>query len=528
MRLAQQISGYWKRLRRRIWPATHAGMLRKTGPGPSGRRREPGRRVTHPARPFRSARDRSLHEHAVLLEQARADPIGNHMRPDLAVCYGQERLPRYTSYPTAPHFTGSVDSAVYAKWLGSIPQGATASLYLHIPFCRSMCWYCGCNTSVARHDGPIEAYLPAIHREIELVSRSLSHRIAANHVHFGGGTPTILKPKAFAGLVESLRRSFALESDAEIAVEIDPRTLSKSMIAALADSGVNRASLGVQSFDPAVQRAINRIQTFGETASAVEALRQSGIAGLNFDLIYGLPSQTVASCIDTVLRCGELRPERLSIFGYAHVPAFKPHQRMIDDKALPDGLGRYQQFEAMAATLQDMGYRRIGLDHFCLPDDAMNRAQETGRLRRNFQGYTTDCADVLLGFGASAISQLAEGYVQNDSATRGYAARIAAGEPATVKGYALTKDDRLRREIIERIMCDFRVDIGRISERHGTSAAGILQAAPRLTDLVANGVAVLDGTWLEVAEDAHFLVRSVAAAFDAQLDGSGRLHSRAV
>ena len=450
------------------------------------------------------------------------------MRPDLAVCYGEERLPRYTSYPTAPHFTGSVDSAVYARWLGSIPQDATASLYLHIPFCRSMCWYCGCNTSVARHDDPIEAYLPAIHREIELVSRNLRRRIGASHVHFGGGTPTILQPRAFVDLVESLRRSFAIRSDAEIAVEIDPRTLGGPMIEAMVDSGVNRASIGVQSFDPAVQRAINRLQSFDKTASAVEALRRAGVTGVNLDLIYGLPHQTVASCIDTVLQCAELRPERLSIFGYAHVPSFKPHQRMIDAESLPDGRERYRQFEAMAAVVQDMGYRRIGLDHFCLPDDPMGRAQENGRLRRNFQGYTTDSADVLLGFGASAIGQLAEGYVQNDSGARGYAARIAAGNLAAVKGYALTNDDRLRGEIIERIMCDFRVDVGRICDVHGASAEKVLQTSPRLRDLVANGVALLDGTTLTVAEDARFLVRSVAAVFDAHLDGSAMRHSRAV
>ena len=450
------------------------------------------------------------------------------MRPDLAVCYGQERLPRYTSYPTAPHFTAAVDSGVYAKWLGSIPQDATASLYLHIPFCRSMCWYCGCNTSVARHDGPIEAYLPAIRREIELVSRRLSQRIAVSHVHFGGGTPTILKPEAFADLVALLRRSFAVRPDAEIAIEIDPRALSGPMIESMADSGVNRASIGVQSFDPAVQLAINRMQIFKETASAVDALRRVGICDVNVDLIYGLPHQTVASCVDTVLQCAELWPERLSIFGYAHVPSFKPHQRMIDAESLPDGLERYRQFEAMAAALGDLGYRRIGLDHFCLPDDPMNRAQEAGRLRRNFQGYTTDSADVLLGFGASAISRLAEGYVQNDSGARSYAARIAAGELATVKGSALTNDDRLRGDIIERIMCDFRADVGRICAAHGTSTENILQASARLRDLVANGVAVIDGTSLAVADDARFLVRSVAAAFDAHLEGSAMRHSRAV
>jgi oxygen-independent coproporphyrinogen-3 oxidase len=390
-----------------------------------------------------------------------------------------------------------------------------------------MCWYCGCNTSVARTNDSIEPYTTAVRREIELVSRQLPHRLRVDHLHFGGGTPTILDAKAFADLMALLRRSFCVSAESEVAVEIDPRMLNPSMLSALADSGVNRASIGVQTFDPVVQRAINRVQSFAETAAATDAIQRAGISSINLDLIYGLPHQTVASCIETVLRCIDLGPQRFAIFGYAHVPGFKPHQRRIAEEALPNGTERYRQFEAMAATLVDTGYQRVGLDHFCLPEDAISRAQLSGSLRRNFQGYTTDKAEVLLGFGASAIGLLGQGYVQNEVGARAYAKKLAHGTLATVRGHVLTDDDRLRGEIIERIMCDLGADIGQICARYGQPANRVL-ASPRLKDLIATGVATLDGSRLRVANDARFLVRNVAAAFDAHLDGAGLLHSRAV
>src|SRR6266571_2848480 len=372
---------------------------------------------------------------------------GDDMRPDLAACYGQERLPRYTSYPTAPHFSATIGPDTYAEWLKAIPRHATASLYLHVPFCRSMCWYCGCHTSVSRRDEPIAVYASALRCEIDLVSKQIERRIKVDHIHFGGGTPTILAPEIFADLIGSIRQSFFVLPAAEIAIEIDPRTLTGPMIDALAYGGVNRASLGVQSFDPVVQRAINRVQSFEATAAATDGLRCAGIACINFDLIYGLPHQTVASCLDTVRQCVELRPDRFSVFGYAHVPAFKTHQRKIEEAALPDSLERHRQSEAIAHALTQARYVRIGLDHFALPGDAMAAALRDGTLRRNFQGYTTDTGNTLLGFGASAIGQLPQGYVQNEVGTRAYSASIANGRLATVKGYALTDDDRLRAEI---------------------------------------------------------------------------------
>jgi oxygen-independent coproporphyrinogen-3 oxidase len=450
------------------------------------------------------------------------------MRPDLAACYGQERLPRYTSYPTAPHFSAAIGPETYTEWLKAIPRDASASLYLHVPFCRSMCWYCGCHTSVVRRDEPISTYAAALRCELDLVSRQIERRIQVGHIHFGGGTPTIMAPELFMDLIGSIRQAFLVLPSAEIAVEIDPRTLTSRMIDALGLAGVNRASLGVQSFDPVVQRAINRVQSFEETANATAGLRRAGVTGVNFDLIYGLPHQTVASCLDTVRRCVELRPDRFSVFGYAHVPSFKTHQRKIAEAWLPDSLQRLDQSYAIANALKEAGYLQIGLDHFALPDDAMAVAQREGRLRRNFQGYTTDASNVLLGFGASAIGHLPQGYVQNEIPTRAYCETVAGGKLATVKGYALTDDDRLRAEIIERIMCDFGVDLDSICARHGQAPEQMLKSSSRLKDLISSGVVELDGASLAVRDDSRFLVRSVAAAFDAHLDGSKQLHSRAV
>ena len=450
------------------------------------------------------------------------------MRFDLAASYGEERLPRYTSYPTAPHFSPAIDADTYARWLSELPAAASASLYLHVPFCREMCWYCGCHTQIARRDGLIAAYQRTLRSEIAEVADTIGRRIKVEHIHFGGGTPTIMAADGFAELMAAMRHSFFVLPSAEIAVEIDPRTLTSEMVEAMRLSGVNRASLGVQSFDPVVQRAINRVQSYEQTASVVDTLRRAGIGGINFDLIYGLPHQTVASCLDTVRRSLALEPDRLSVFGYAHVPGFKKHQRMIDEKHLPDGLARHDQACAIANALKEAGYVQIGLDHFARPGDAMAVAFADRTLRRNFQGYTTDRGEVLLGFGASAIGHLPQGYVQNDVQIGAYAQSIAGGHLATRKGYGLTDDDRLRADIIERIMCEFSADLGDICARHGTEAGAMLQSASRLKPLISDGVVKLDGDRLAVASDSRFLVRSVAAAFDAHLDPGKQLHSRAV
>jgi oxygen-independent coproporphyrinogen-3 oxidase len=406
------------------------------------------------------------------------------MKPELVAWYGQERLPRYTSYPTAPHFSAAIGPDDYAEWLNAIPEHGTASLYLHVPFCRSTCWHCGCVTSVVSRDEPIAVYEAALRCEIDLVSRQIGRRIKVDHIHFGGGTPTIMAPESFADLIGAIRHCFFVVPSAEVAVEIDPRTLTYPMIDALALGGVNRASLGVQSFDPVVQRAINRMQSFDAIAAAASGLRRAGITGINLDLIFGLPHQTVASCLDTVRRSVELRPDRFSVFGYAHVPAIKQHQRRIDDAWLPDGSERFDQSSAIANALTEAGYVQIGPEHFALPGDAMAVALRQGRLRRNLQGYATDAGNILLGFGASAIGQLPQGYVQNEVHSGAYSERIATGRLATAKGCPLAGADRLSAETIERIMRESGIDTGSIGARAGSVPERIPPLSPRLYDMI--------------------------------------------
>jgi oxygen-independent coproporphyrinogen III oxidase len=443
------------------------------------------------------------------------------------VKYLGERIPRYTSYPTSPHFSAAVGATLYRSWLSALPDEARLSLYLHVPFCRSLCWYCGCHTRVPGHRDPIDRYVATLEREIALVSRLAGGRRVA-HVHWGGGTPTIVGPAAFLALMSSLRERFAFEPDAEIAVEIDPRRLDADMAAALATTGVTRASLGIQTFDDRVQRAVNRVQSFEATRTCVDRLRSAGITALNVDLLYGLPHQTVASCEATVAAAVALEPARLAVFGYAHVPAMKRHQRLIDEAALPDGEERLRQEQAIGDALVRAGYVRVGLDHYARPEDALAKAQARGRLRRNFQGYTDDPADALLGFGTSSIGQLPQGYVQNVTGIREWTQSIERGELVTVRGLALTREDRLRADIIERLMCDLRADIPAILHRHGFPPGFLDAEQAELGALAADGLARIDRGVVTVPETARTLVRRIACVFDAYLRPEEGRHAVAV
>jgi oxygen-independent coproporphyrinogen-3 oxidase len=391
-----------------------------------------------------------------------------------------------------------------------------------------MCWYCGCHTTITARDAPIARYLDALWREMDLVASALPARLRVGHVHFGGGTPTLMKPAQFTDLMEHLRHHFELGSSAEVAIEIDPRTLEPAMIASLGAAGVTRASLGVQSFDPVVQQAINRIQTYEQTRAATQTLRGAGVAAINFDLIYGLPHQDIGSCLATVEKAVALAPDRFAVFGYAHVPDFKLHQRKIDAAALPDAAARHAQAEAIAAALAASGYVRIGLDHFARPDDPLAIACRDGRLHRNFQGYTTDSCPTLLGFGASSIGRLPRGYVQNAVLIGDYQRRIAEGRLAVSKGRAFVAEDRLRGAVIERIMCDYRVDLDAVCASFGADPERLANSSCSLPGLIRDGIARRSRNRIEVTEEARPLVRVLAAAFDQYLGNGPARHSRAV
>jgi oxygen-independent coproporphyrinogen-3 oxidase len=450
------------------------------------------------------------------------------MRPELVRLFEAARVPRYTSYPTAPHFTSAVGPAEHAVWLSNVPRERPISLYLHVPYFRRLCWYCGCTTAISADPARPEAYAGLLAAEIELVAAHLPDGLSVAHLHWGGGTPSSIGPRAFLRLVERLHRRFRIEPEAEHAIELDPRFLEPETVEALAAAGVNRASLGVQSFDPEVQRAINRIQPAERTLAVIDALRAAGIRRINVDLLYGLPRQTVASCRATVAELLPAAPDRVAIFGYAHLPSLKKHQRLIDERALPGAVERVAQFEAMAEALEAAGYVAIGLDHFARPEDSMARAAAAGRLHRNFQGYTTDPAETLVGLGASAISSFREGYVQNLHELKPWRAAVRAGRLPTARGLALSDRDRLERAAIERIMCEGAVDLAAVAARFGATVERCIADPERLAELERLGVVVREGHVLRVPGEYRPLLRVAATVFDRYLERASARHAVAV
>lgn len=436
-------------------------------------------------------------------------------------------VPRYTSYPTAPHFSAEVGADIYGGFLDSMAdEDGPISLYVHIPFCHSICHYCGCTTKASRRYAPIEAYVDVLRSEIAMVAARIGRR-AVSHIHWGGGTPNLLSAGAFEAIVGDFHRFFSLGSDTEHAIELDPRHLGRERARFLASIGVNRASLGVQDFDPMVQAAIGRIQPAETVAEAVRHLREAGITSLSFDLIYGLPEQSVSSIQRTVETAIALSPDRISLFGYAHVPWFRVNQKLIDAAKLPGSEQRLELERTAHGAIAKAGYAAIGIDHFAKPDDAMGAALKDRTLRRNFQGYTTDRADSLIGFGASSIGRTPAGYAQNVTDTGNWRDRLINGRFATERGRVLTSDDRLRADVIEQILCFFDVDLGATATRHGVDPASLLADVHKLDDLVRAGWVVVDDGKIAIVRHGAELARLVASAFDAYL-GTGGRHSVAV
>lgn len=437
-------------------------------------------------------------------------------------------VPRYTSYPTAPNFHDGVGAPQYCEWLRSLPGDCPLSLYFHIPFCDTLCWFCGCHTSVVNSYAPVEEYRALLLKEVALVARTLGRRHTVSHIHWGGGSPTILATDDIARLSEAIRTNFDVLTDADFAVEIDPRGLGHDAVKAFRAAGMTRASLGLQDCDPVVQRAINRIQSDKETASAVDLLRGVGIPSLNLDLVYGLPYQTPASWETTLRFALQLDPDRLAVFGYAHVPQLKKHQALIPSEALPDTDLRFRLAEMARQTLCAHGYIAVGLDHFAKPCDPLARAAATKTVSRNFQGYTTDTAQTLIGFGVSAIGSLPQGYIQNVPRVPYYRDAIATGQLPVVRGVMLTDDDRMRREIIESLMCDLTVDLSVVALRHRRPATDFSKEIEELTPLVQCGAVAISGTVVSIASSWRSAVRLVCAAFDQYLPRHRLRHSLAV
>ncbi len=445
------------------------------------------------------------------------------MNPEVVKRYSSP-VPRYTSYPTAPHFSPAVGPEQYAAWLRALPARARLSLYMHIPFCHELCWYCGCNTKAARRYDPIAAYLESLMAEIEHVSALITPAHEVAHIHWGGGSPNVLSADDIARLDKLTRARFRAGGVAEFAVEIDPRTLTVEQVAAFAGAGVTRVSIGVQDFDPKVQAAINREQSFATTARAVAWFRERGVTAINIDLVYGLPRQTRASVEETIRQVLALEPDRIAIFGYAHLPSRIKHQSLIDEAALPDAVERFAQSSRLARILAAAGYVRVGLDHFARAGDAL----ASGSVNRNFQGYTSDSADALIGLGASAIGRLPEGYVQNAVPAADYARRIGENGLATARGAVLTGEDRMRGFVIERLMCDLAFPADELKRRFGDAARPVLDEALSLIESDSDRLVERTGDGFRVTARGRPFIRTIAACFDSYLGQGEARHSQGV
>lgn len=429
-------------------------------------------------------------------------------------------VPRYTSYPTAPHFTAGYGPKDFAEQIAEIGDQSAVSVYVHLPFCRSLCWYCGCNMKVAHSVDAMAAYDDAVCREIGLASAHLGRRQRASSVHFGGGTPTWGPRDGRAAIMRAIHEAFIITGDAEIAVEVDPRTMTEELAWELAGLGVNRVSLGVQDFDAKVQEAINRVQPYEVVERAVNALRRVGIDRINLDLMYGLPLQTAESVAETVDLALQLAPHRIALFGYAHVPWMKKHQKLLERHPLPNAEERYALFAAAQTRILAHGFVQIGLDHFAAPSDELAKAAARNTLHRNFQGYSTDTSETILGFGASAISALPTGYAQNDAGIETYKAAINGGNFATVRGRMLTAEDLRRRTLIMDLMCRYAVAVPPdLAE----------SAGPALAPMLQDGICVWEnGGVLRMTAKGRPWVRVVAACFDAYYQPTALRHARAV
>lgn len=442
--------------------------------------------------------------------------------------HGAQPTPRYTSYPTAPHFEDGFGDAEFRSWLAELDVTRPVSLYLHVPYCRQMCWYCGCNMRLAKDYGPVGEYAAWLLREIDLLGAALPGRLTVEHLHWGGGTPTALSPEDMTRAMDRVHEHFDFTEGAELALEADPRTLTRAMIERVGELGFTRASFGVQEFDPVVQQAIQRIQPPEMVASAVAGLREVGVHAINFDLIYGLPHQTTAKLLDTIDRCAEMEPDRVALFGYAHVPWKASNQKMIKEEALPGGAERADQAARAAERLVELGYVAIGLDHFALPEDALALAAEAGTMRRNFQGYTTDGAETLLALGTTGIGRTPSGYYQNLPGVRAWSEAIEAGRLPVARSRAFLDDDVLRGEVIEQIMCLGRADCAEIGRRHHAPEDWARDCIARLDALASEGIVAVEDQTVTLADWARPLARVVAAAFDRYLDEGRGKHAISV
>ena len=429
--------------------------------------------------------------------------------------------PRYTSYPTADRFVEAFDAEAYRSWLGRRTIGGISralSLYVHIPFCNTICYYCGCNKIITKDHGRSAKYIKYLGRELEMQAAALEGSHDVVQLHWGGGTPTFLSHDEMRRLMELTHKHFKLLPNGEYSIEVDPRKVDRDTVKLLAELGFNRMSVGVQDFNPDVQRAVNRVQSEEETRLVIESARAHGFKSVSVDLIYGLPKQNVISFNRTLEQILALSPDRLSIYNYAHLPGlFKP-QRRIHDAELPNAEAKLQILQLAIRRLTEAGYVYIGMDHFAKPDDELAVAQRQGRLHRNFQGYSTYAECDLLAFGVSAIGKVGPTYAQNVKTLDEYYDIIDAGRLPVLRGIELTPDDLLRRSIIQALMCHFELSIESIEIAHLIDFPRYFAAElADLREMEKNGLVQIDDKWISVQPAGRMLVRAIAMVFDRYL-----------
>lgn len=440
-------------------------------------------------------------------------------------------VPRYTSYPTAPHFHGDVDEArVEALLRDPAAASRPLSLYVHVPFCRSLCWYCGCATEISRDAALREAYVGRLEDELARKAACIDPSREVVQIHWGGGTPSDLSPALVRRLGAAIARNFRVAEDAEVGIEIDPRGLERAQVEAMAEVGFGRASIGVQDTRPEVQEAIHRVQPFALVEQTVAWLREVGISSINIDLIHGLPGQTPQTIRDTLAEVLSLAPDRLAIYGYAHLPERKPAQRLLERAGLPMPEERLAMMAATVDVLTAAGYVHVGMDHWARPEDELARALADGTLQRNFQGYGTRAGADILGVGVTSISSFEGAYVAAPRTLAAWEDALERGQVMPAERWlVLSQDDRIRRDVIGTLMCSGRLDLDALSARWATDLRSELAAElASLDDLVADGLLVRTPEGVVVTHEGRYLLRTIAARFDAWLARSTVRYSQAV
>jgi oxygen-independent coproporphyrinogen III oxidase len=447
---------------------------------------------------------------------------------EAALAQYPSNLPRYTSYPPANHFSLQGGAAQRDAFVAAVQNADSLSAYIHVPFCDRLCWFCGCHTKQTLKYEPVRAFAKTLVKEIGLWRENLAARKVLSRLHLGGGSPSMLKEDDLVLIRRRLDEAFQIRPETEISIEIDPSDMTAASVEAMQRFGLTRASIGVQDFDPAVQSAINRPQTYETTRHVVEALRGVGVKSINIDALYGLPLQTEARLRRTLQQILQLKPDRIALFGYAHVPWMKSHQNLIDERDLPSGSERLHHAMLARDLICKAGYVPIGIDHFALPHDAIAKAAATGRLRRNFQGYTDDDAQVLLPLGPSSIGQYSEGFVQNEVATARYAARIERGDFAFARGHRLTSADKAEAWLIERLMCDFGFTFEQFRSKFGPESGRAISLARFLAAQDRTRTIEIQNHHFRIKPEAWPLTRAIASQFDSRLKDSEMKYSKAV